>query len=235
MPLVGAAVIPTAPLLVPGVSATLPDGLAEVHRAMAGALARLEHVQLAVLVAAGEGGIYEGAEASLAGFGRPDLAVSLRAAEWPNDAARQAGPLPPGLAVLALLLGGRAPVVPISVDADATADRLTGHGASIATSLPGRGVLVAAGDLSAGLDERSPRHRVEGAVAWDDAVVGAVDAQLPEQLAALGPAEARRAAALGWAPIVVAQAACITAGLRLRARHYSAPRGVGYLIATTDV
>ncbi|MGH8903491.1 MAG: hypothetical protein ACRDYA_17920, partial [Egibacteraceae bacterium] len=172
MPLVGAAIIPTAPLLVPGVSATLPNGVAEVHRAMSDVLARLEHVQLAVLVAAGEGGIYARAEASLAGFGRPDLAASLRVAEWPNGTTRQAGPLPPGLAVLALLLGDRAPVVPISVDADATAHRLIAHGAAIATSLPGRGALVAAGDLSAGLEERSPRHRVEGAVAWDDAVVG---------------------------------------------------------------
>ncbi|MGH8884957.1 MAG: hypothetical protein ACRDYX_07255 [Egibacteraceae bacterium] len=299
MPLVGAAIIPTAPLLVPGVSATLPDGVAEVRQTMGEALARLEHAEFVVLVAAGEDaagergasgprgkthgirlrlhptsrrcgalednqytarpapceagavapsvstelsawtttgelGVYEHAEASLAGFGRPDLSTRLRVASWLSNASCQQGPLPPSLTVLALLVGDHAPVVPISVASCATAHFLAASGAAIATSLSGRGVLLAAGDLSAGLGERSPRYRVEGAPAWDEAVVAAVDAQRPERLAALGPAEARRVAALGWAPIVVAQAACMAAGLRLRVKHYSAPRGVGYLVAATD-
>jgi hypothetical protein len=233
--LVGAAIIPTAPLLVPGVSTALPNGIAEVRRAMNDALMRLDHAELALLVAAGEPGTYRNAEASLAGFGRPDLAISLRAAEWwAEPPPLQQGPLPPGLAVLALLFGNRTPVIPISVDACSPTHRLASSGAATATKCQERAVLLAAGDLSAGLDERSPRHRVEGAVAWDKAVVAAVDTQQPERLAALGPAEARRVAALGWAPIVVAQAACMAAGLRLRVRHYSAPRGVGYLIAMTD-
>ncbi|MGH8899783.1 MAG: hypothetical protein ACRDZ4_22805, partial [Egibacteraceae bacterium] len=54
MPLLGAAIIPTAPLLVPGVSVTLPDGVAEVRQTMGEALARLEHAEFVVLVAAGE-------------------------------------------------------------------------------------------------------------------------------------------------------------------------------------
>lgn len=236
VPLIGAAIIPTAPLLVPGVSATLPPGVAEVRRAMDDALAGLGHAGMAILVAAGEPGVYERAEASLAGFGRPDLAASLRTPEWRSETPRRQGPLPPGLAVLALLFGDRAPILPMTVDAGATAGRLAADGATAATaaSLHERTILVAAGDLSASLDERSPRYRVVGAVAWDQAMAAAVDGQQPERLAALGPAEARRVAALGWAPIVVAQAACATAGLRLRTRHYSAARGVGYLIAATD-
>jgi hypothetical protein len=235
VPLVRAAIIPAAPLLVPGMSATLPDNVAEVCRAMDDALTRLATAECAVLVAvADKPGVYDHAEASLAGFGRPDLATCLRVASWQPEAPRRQGPLPPGLAVLALLLGDRAPVVPISVNARATAHCLAASGAAIASSLPGQGVLLAAGDLSAGLGERSPRFQVEGAAAWDKAVVAAVDAQRPEQLAALGPAEAHRVAALSWAPIVVAQAACIAAGLRLRVSHYSAPRGVGYLVARTE-
>jgi hypothetical protein len=227
-------IIPTAPLLVPGMSATLPGGVAEVRQAVNTALAHLKHAELVLLIAAGEPGTYEHAEASLAGFGRPDLAIRLRPTERRTETRRRQGPLPPGLTVLALLLGDRAPAVPISVDAGAPAHRLATDGAAIATILHERAVLLAAGDLSAGLGERSPCYRIEGAVTWDKAVVAAVDAQQPERLAVLGPAEARRIAALGWAPIVVAQAACIAASLRLRTMHYSAPRGVGYLVAATD-
>jgi hypothetical protein len=234
VPLVGIAIIPTAPLLVPGMSATLPDGVAEVARAINDALASLKDAEAVVLVAAGEPGTYERAEASLAGFGRPDLMASLHTARWRSATPHRPGPLSPSLAALALLVGGHAPVVPISVDARATAHHLAAHGAAIATSLPGCGVLLAAGDLSAGLGAPSPRYRVEGAMMWDRAVVRAIHAQQPELLAGLGPDEAYRVAALGWAPIIVAQAACMTAGLRLRMRHYSAPRGVGYLVATTD-
>ncbi|MGH8895840.1 MAG: hypothetical protein ACRDZ4_02160, partial [Egibacteraceae bacterium] len=193
-----------------------------------------QSTELSAWTTTGEPGVYEHAEASLAGFGRPDLSTRLRVAGWLSDTPCRQRPLPPSLTVLALLVGDRAPIVPISVASCATAHFLAASGAAIATSLPGRGALLAAGDLSAGLDERSPRYRVEGAPAWDEAVVAAVDAQRPERLAALGPAEARRVAALGWGPIVVAQAACMAAGLRLRAKHYSAPRGVGYLVAATD-
>lgn len=247
--LVGAAVIPTAPLFVPGVSMTLPDGVAEVRRAMDHALANLPHAEVMVLLATGwddtagaaeawksvgESRTYEHAEASLAGFGRPDLAARVRIGGWLSEPPHRKGMLPPALAVLALLCGDRAPVVPMSLDACASSYHLALNGSAIATSLAARCVLLAAGDLSAGLTERSPRYRIDGAVAWDKAAVAAVDAQRPERLAVLGPAEAGRVAALGWAPIVAAQAACMAAGLRLRVRHYSAPRGVGYLIATTD-
>lgn len=235
MPLVGAAIIPTAPLLVPGVSATLPDGVAEVRTAVDAALRDLPRAETVVLLAAAsEPGVYEKAEASLAGFGRPDLAASVPVAdaEGLSGPHRRDGPLPPGLAVLALLFGERAPVVPIAVDAQASARMLAARGAAIAGGSNARRIVVlAAGDLSAGLDERSPRYHIEGAVAWDERAVVAISDHDPDALAALGPDEARRVGALGWAPMVVVQAACVQAGLSLEVRRYSAPRGVGYLVA----
>jgi hypothetical protein len=218
------AIVPAAPLLVPGVSARLPDGLEPVRAATEAALEGLPEAETAVLLAAGEpAGEYAEAEASLAGFGRPDIAVGLKTAE---DRRGHRGPLPPGLAVLALLVGHE-PVTPTALDAGATAGVLSEHAGALARD-PRRIVVLAAGDLSAGLDERSPRFRVEGAQAWDHALVTAVRQGDTGVLAALGPAGARRVAALGWAPIVVAQAAC---GGPLRVLHYSAPRGVGYLVA----
>jgi hypothetical protein len=226
VPVVGTAVIPTTPLLVPGVSATVPGGLREVGAAVDAVLDDLPEADAAVLLATGQPvGVYARAEASLAGFGRPDLATSLNVADAQHG---NPGPLPSGLAVLALLLGDRAPVMPIALDTGLAAAALRERGVMF-TSDPRRLVVLAAGDLSAGLDERSPRFRIEGASAWDEALVAAVEQGDGDRLASLGPAEARRVAALGWASIVVAHAAC---GGTLRVVHYAAPHGVGYLVAT---
>jgi hypothetical protein len=226
VPVVGTAIIPTAPLLVPGVGATVSGGLREVCAAVDAVLGDLPEADAAVLLAASHPvGLYAHAEASLAGFGRPDLAISLNVADAQHG---NPGPLPSGLAVLALLLGNRAPVMPIALDAGASAAVLRERAVAF-TRDPRRLVVLAAGDLSAGLDERSPRFRIEGAVAWDEALVTAVEQGDGDRLASLGPAEARRVVALGWASIVVAHAACDGT---LRVVHYAAPHGVGYLVAT---
>jgi hypothetical protein len=226
VPVVGTAIIPTAPLLVPGISATVPGGLREVCAAVNAVLGDLPEADVVVLLATGHPvGVYARADASLAGFGRPDLAVSLNVADAQQG---NPGPLPPGLAVLALLLGDRAPVMPIALDARLAAAALRERGVML-TSDPRRLVVLAAGDLSAGLDERSPRFRIEGAAAWDKALVAAVEQGDGDRLGSLGPAEARRVAALGWASIVVAHAAC---GGALHVVCYAAPHGVGYLVAT---
>jgi hypothetical protein len=131
--------------------------------------------------------------------------------------------------VLALLLNLPVPVLPVAVDPGSEAPALAALGRELADDSR-RAVLLAAGDGSAGLGERSPRWRIEGAAAWDAALVAAVAAHDEAALAVLGPQEARRVWALGWAPIVVATAA---AG-RWRVCSYSAPRGVGYLVATGE-
>ena len=214
-------------MLVPGMSATLPDGVGQVRDAVEAALraAAGQDADLTILVAAGApAGAYASAEANMRGFGRPDLARTYRTA----SADGHAGPLPPGLAVLALLLDPATRLVlPLAVDPGSSAEGLEAVGAQLA-SRPGRSVVIAAGDCSAGLDERSPRWRIDGAAAWDRQLVAAVAAGDRESLAMLGPEEAWRVVALGWAPIVVAQAAI---GGPFRVRSYSAPRGVGYLVA----
>lgn len=100
--------------------------------------------------------------------------------------------------------------------------------------LPGRDLrvlVVAAGDLSAGLTEKSPLHAVDGARAWDDEVVRCVDSGRLDGIAGLGPEEAERVGAVGWAPVVVLHGCLARAKLGMVVRHYSAPRGVGYLVA----
>lgn len=241
--LAGAGVLPTAPLLVPGVSATLPEGVDKVCDAVDAAVEGLPAADLFVLVAGGEVGVvHETAVASLAGVGRADIEVEAgvdsdvarRLAEATGYPPDDSSPLPLNLAVLLLHLGDRAPVVGMTVPtAGAFADlRAVGEAiAALAADDERRICLVVAGDLSAGLTERSPLHLVSGAIFFDEQAVAAVDGGRLEGLERLGPEEAQRVGAAAWAPLVVLHGATSSARLGMVVRHYSAPRGVGYLVA----
>lgn len=241
--IVGAAVLPTAPLLVPGVSATLPPGVPRVLDAVDAAVDALPAADVLVLVAAGEGCVHALGEANLQGIGRPDIAVVAEVdAEAAADLSDATGlvldddsSLPLDLAVLALHVGDAAPVVALTVPAGESFDALTVIGSSIAEALADpdlRVCVVAAGDLSAGLTERSPLHLVSGAIFWDEQAVAAVDSGRLQGLARLGPEEAQRVGARAWAPLTVLHGVVSHVKLGMVVRHYSAARGVGYLVAS---
>ena len=241
--IVGAAVLPTAPLLVPGVSATLPHGVPRVLDAVDAAVDALPAADVLVLVAAGDGGVHAHAHAGLQGIGRGDIALEADVdAEATAAVAAATGlprddgsPLPLDLAVLALHLGDAAPLVAVAVAAGETFESLTAIGTSIAEALADPDVrvcVVAAGDLSAGLTERSPLHLVSGAIFWDEQAVAAVDSGRLQGLARLGPEEAGRVGARAWAPLTVLHGVVARVKLGMVVRHYSAPRGVGYLVAS---
>jgi hypothetical protein len=240
--IVGAAVVPSTPLLLPDVSLTTPQGLEPVRRAAAAALAGLCGAEVVTLLAEGTPGLHQAGTASLAGIGRGDLTGAVTADESLLTAVSNAtrypilrdGPLTGGLSVLAMLLGSATPVVPVTVAGTARFDELVSVGAGIARALgrPGlRAAVVAAGDLSGGLGKRSPLYEVEGAVAWDERAVAAVDGGRLDELGRLGPREARRVGALGWAPLSVLHGVLAQFRVGMVARHYSAPLGVGYLVA----
>ena len=241
--IVGATVLPTAPLLLPGVSATLPPGVSRVCDAIDAAVEHIPRSDVLVLVAAGDSGLHDSGEATLQGIGRPDIA---RDAAVDSDAVARlsattqypmyrGGPLPLDLAMLALLVGGVAPIVPVTVPSSADFDVLVGVGSAIARTFAGpdvRACVVASGDLSAGLTEKSPLHLVSGAIFFDEQAVAAVDSSRLDGLGRIGPEEAQRVGARGWAPLAVLHGATAAAKIGMVVRHYSAPRGVGYLVAT---
>lgn len=246
--IVGAAILPSAPLLVPGVSAALPAGAGAVCEAIDAVVEGLPLWDTAVLVAAAPYGRHSGQElhdvsqASLNGVGRPDIAhpvrtdheVTERVARLSQYAVRRAERLPLGLATLALLLGDSKRTVAISVPPSAAFEALTAVGAGVAEAVTEgdapvrRVVVVAAGDLSA---------RFGGEVAasdaqeWDNRVVEVVDGGRLDGLAELGPEKAGRVGARGWAPMAVLHGATAQAKLGLVRRHYSVPCGIGYLVA----
>lgn len=266
--IVGAAIVPTTALLLPGVAGVLPDGVGEVAKAARSALDGLPPSAVAILLAPGaRPAVYLQARTTLAGIGRSDLTVEaevdteaalqiaaatgwrpLRTSPLPPSAATPGGPavdaapvggaaLPVGLAVLAALVQGACPrpgvgVVPVAVCPSAEGDALLRAGGSLTGALEGRRVVVvAAGDLSAGLTPKAPLTLVEGAQAWEDEVVEVVAGGRLERIARMGPSEAARVGARGWAPLVVLAGICQAAAIGLVVRHHAAPRGVGYLVA----
>lgn len=243
--IVGAAVIPTAPLLVPGVSASLPDGIGRVADAVDHVLDGLPRADAVILVAAGsagQAGVQYPRTASLAGIGRPGIVADLTLhhplataiGDRTGCAARHVDALALDLAVLALLVGTNRPVVPVLVSPRAAFAELAAVGDGIARAVADTGTdtgVVAAGDLSAGMTVRSPAYEIPGAKAWEDQAVDAVDSGRLDGLQRLGPDEALRVQARAWAPLAVLHGVCARARLGLVVRHHSAPRGVGYLVA----
>lgn len=242
--IVGACVLPSAPLLVPGVSPDLPPGVEAVADAIDAAVDPLRDSDATVLLAPGPTTAVHGdACADLAGIGRPDIAehravhpamVEALSGALGVDAVR-AVPLPLGLAVLALLLGAREPLVPVTVADDADFTTASAVGAAVADAARGEGapdtVVVAAGDLSAGHGPASPRPDVTGAAAYDERVVDLIDTGRLHGLADLGPAEARRVHAVGWPALAALHGVLASAKVGLVRRRYAAPCGVGYLVA----
>lgn len=246
----GVAVIPSAPLLVPAIAPGLPAGLAQVRRHVADVLAGLPAADVTVLVAAGAPGVHAGARVALRGVGRGDLdherPVCPAAVEMLAHAtglARRDDELPLDLAVLACLSGrdaahgrlaGGPAVAALAVDGSTPGGDLVAVGQAIAERLHDetlRTVLVAAGDGSAGLSWEAPRQVLAGAGRWEEHFAAALGSA--GELDALGPAEAARVAARGWASALVASAAAASAGLALRLHRHTAPRGVGYVVASS--
>lgn len=237
----GVASIPSAPLLLDGVGVGVGPGVEQLRAAVDRVVERLPPADVTVLVAAGQSVLHDTAAIDLAGLGYPQVARTLtpcpeaiaalsRVTQYPRVRRRR---LPLDLAVLGLLVGGPAPVVALEVPSTAEFAVLSALGASVTQALAEAelsGTMVVAGDLSAGLEDRSPLGTRAGAVEWDARVVELFTNDVSEQLADLGPGRASAVGARGWAALCVLHGAVAAAPLRMRVRRYTAPRGVGYLV-----
>ncbi|WP_052666700.1 hypothetical protein [Nitriliruptor alkaliphilus] len=247
------AAVPAAPMLVAGVSprqpAAIADEVAALRTSVLEVLRGLPDVETVVLLTGGEDAtLPDGGCVDLAGYGHPQVRADvpvdrelLTAIATRTSTPRvRADVLTGDLAVLTLLVAEARPgavVVPVRVASAAGAPSLAGFaaGLSAAVDATGRAVTVlAAGDLSASRDTTSPGYLVEGAVEWDEAAAAALSDGDVDRFAGLGPAEARRVAARGWAPLAVAVAVARAAELRFVRCEVHAPRGVGQLVATTS-
>jgi len=240
-PLLGAASIPSAPLLVEGVGRGAGTAVERLRTAVDRTVTDLPQADVVVLVAAGQAALHDTAAVDLQGIGQPQItrvldacppaiAALSRITQYPRVRRPR---LPLDLAVLALLVDRAVPLVPLEVPSSAEFTVLTALGTSIVQALEEAsltGTLVVAGDLSAGLHEGSPLAARPHAADWDAGVVDLFARGASSGLADLGPEAADGVGARGWAPLCVLHGAAAAAALELSVRHYTAPRGVGYLV-----
>ncbi len=237
----GVTLLPAAPVLLADLSPSVPEEVGRLRRAAEEAVAALPAAPLVVVLGAGpRPALWGTVDADLAGLGRAELSLARPAA---GEAAALAEALdlpvvderlPLDLTVLAWRTAPATPVLGLSVPAEAPAASLADLGERLAGALAGsEAVVLAAADGSAGLSVRAPRHHVEGAEAWQASYVAALSARGPAGLAALGPAEAARVASRGWASALVGTAAASAAGLAIDVLAAGAPRGVGYVVASS--
>ena len=253
------AVLPSSPLLVPGLAAARPPALDVIEPYLA-SLGRCDAVLVLAPATApltvGEPGRPGGGSAgctsttlleppeyvSLAGLGRPDLQRAAAGDAALLRAVRSLGlPSLPGRsalshAVFTLMLGRGPPVPQVRLAPAAEPEALLRLGCELADIL-GRDErrlgLLAAGDLAAAHGDRAPLTALEGAADFDRAMVHALR-EGDTGAAAGAEASATALGAAGWASIVTWIAAVGAAALPPPAVTHLVPHGVGWAVAHTE-
>lgn len=239
LPLVGGAIVPHAPLLLPEISGpTVSSKVAEV-------VAGLRAITLdatAIVLASPHGperGIYAGRRGDLDDFGRAGVSVETTSAD---DLAGELGrtwhaptlgaPLDHGIVTpLALGLMPDKQVVCVSVGDPDDGRRLAEVVAGVAEHRSTKVAFVASGHLGAALTERAPKPLDPAALDLDDAVVAGLteDAAILERRA--GELEDVGASCSAG---VLAAFGVLFAGKPASVAAYARPFGVGYAVATVD-
>ena len=244
--------VPAAPLLLPAATPTPPpldaaavDALRADSRA---ALSALATVDVVVLMAGGSEPLVHDADvATLSSYGvagtdttiETDLELLVAIAARGQASRLRSERLDGDLAVLALQVAAArpdVPVVPVTVAGLANAAALGGVAAGLvgAVAAVGRRVgIVAAGDLAATLDQTSPGYLVDGASGWDAAACAALRTCDLDAMGALGPDDAARFQARGWAPLTVMLTIAAARSVMLGTASYHVTRGVGAVVVAT--
>lgn len=248
-PVAGGAIVPGAPLLLREVSPDQPAGSRAAVEQLRGAVGAVLHglpdAQAILLLIPGPRGVYDRARADLRplGIDAPEVEVSVARDLLPAITRLtqlrlfRNEPLSPELTVLIRLLAEHRPDVPVaavSVPGTAESEVLSATGAALAEAAYETGTTVSvlvAGDLSAGLHERSPAYLVEGAQDWDDALVADLRVSDWGAIGARGRDEAAQVHARGWAPLVALGGLARASGLETDDVSYHAPLGVGGVVA----
>ncbi|TVR35803.1 MAG: hypothetical protein EA388_06040 [Nitriliruptor sp.] len=253
MPITSVSLLPAAPLLLPAASPSQPADFAaataELRATVDGILRNLPAADTALLLLPDEEAlVIDAPRASLASYGLPDVTTKVTVDEALIAAVSARGQAPRvrsdsltgDAAVFALLLADARPglaLAPVTVPRRASAASAAGlHGiamglARAVASVERDVAVIAAGDLAATLDTTSPGYLVEGAIDWDERLVAAVRAGDPLAAGDLGPEEAGRVQARGWASTTVALTLAQGTGWRFRDVTYLAPKGVGQIVA----
>jgi hypothetical protein len=246
----GAAIVPASPLLLADTSPAQPDDLAEeiadLRTQVADSLSTLPAADGIILLAAGARGFHDHARGDLAQLGLPGVDVEMPVCEAMLPAVTRLTQYPMirgedldvDLSVLALQVQhafGEVEVLPVRVPSATAGDVLVAVGASLVEALRGSDLtatVVCAGDLSATLTTASPGYVADGAADWDHTSVRACRTADANLLASMGPEEAKRVGARGWAPLTALLGVVASARLKPGGFMYGTPCDVGQLVGT---
>lgn len=241
------ALLSSAPLVLPSVSPAQGsehrDRVAALRRAQRETVARLAPDLPVLVVAPGApSGVHDHARFDLRGLGSPEvegaaplaadlLADVTGAAQLPLLVGERLGV---DAAVLVATLAGSHAVAVLEAPRQAAGDALVAMGAALARTLSRRGravQLVAAGDLSAGLSEHSPRYAIDGAADVQARTVAAVRSGDTRGVADVA-SEAATVALRAWPAMCVAvgAAAAVSGGAGPAEVDVLEVRGVGHLV-----
>ncbi len=225
--IVGAAVCPGAPFLVPGVADRLADASADLIAACVAAIRPLARADLIVVVAGGRRGT----------FVYPPGTVEVRATSLGRSdlTPRRCGPpLASGSIVGRALLSRAFPAGdPAPVALVETGDDPATTGAAVRHSCPGRYALLVVADGSAAHGDHAPAPRDDRSEAFDDALAAALAAGDPTALrVACADHDLNRRLLAGAEPLeALAELTADDRPAGAELLHRGAPFGVGYLVA----
>jgi hypothetical protein len=222
------------PAVAPEPPAALEAVIGSVRRQVRDALSGLSG-PIIIVVSGEAAAVCAPTYASLASSGYPQVAAELNAAKSIAES----------LSSEQLPLSG---VTQVDGDAGALALHVRSHtscptaivtlnprepvAAGLATAIAKAGVhVLVQGDLAATLTVNSPGYFVDGAQLWDERAVAAIRTCDVGLLSTLGPEQAERVVARGWAPLLL-MAQIGRAMPRDRAEvEYASMRGVGLVVA----
>ncbi|MEH0936748.1 class III extradiol dioxygenase subunit B-like domain-containing protein [Micromonospora psammae] len=240
VPLVAAAVCPHPPMIVPELAGAAAPELDDLRTAADAAVTRLLDTRPDCLVVLGGGAATSWLIPPATGSFRPwglDLTVPL----VPGMAGEKER-LPPAVTVGAWLLG-RQPgaaragvrIVGLQARAEATRAELARLADQVHEYRP-RVALLVMGDGSACRGPKSPGYHDPRAEAYDDGVARALAGADGDALLGLDPGLSAELKVAGRAPWQVLAGAARAAGgdWRGELRHYSAPYGVAYFVASWE-
>ncbi|MGC5017725.1 class III extradiol dioxygenase subunit B-like domain-containing protein [Micromonospora sp. DT47] len=237
VPLVAAAICPHPPLIVPELAGAAAPELDELRAACDSAVAGLlaaEPDEIHLVGSGPETTAFGPADfGSLRGYGL-DRDVPL----WKASCAGGER-LPLSLTIGAWLAGRSGTDLPRlarSVAADETPQRCARLGAELVGGADRRVALLVAGDGSACRGLQAPGYDDPRAEPYDDGVARALAGADAEALLGLDPALSAQLRVAGRAPWQVLAGAVRAAGgdWRGELRHYSAPYGVAYFVASWE-
>ncbi len=140
-----------------------------------------------------------------------------------------------GSAVPLLILAERLPhvrIVPVSFCNRSPKEHFAFGRAmkDVAHALPRRVAVLATGDLSHALNERSPAGRRKEGAAFDETVRQALRAGAVSQLLSIPESTVKKAAECGYRPLLILLGMLDTMNVHADELTYEAPLGVGYLV-----